>query len=311
MNLMTTVKKRSVKDYLVLYAKGFCVGIGNIAPGISGGTMALILGVYEDIIRAVRSFNVKLLKLVLALKIREAVRSIPWGFLLPLGFGALSAIFSFARLISRLFEYKPFVIWPFFFGLILASAFVVSRRLSHWNTPRFTALILGALGSFLLAGLVPAKTPDTNWFLFLTGALTISASFLPGLSGDFMLVLLGKYRFVLDAVSHLDFHTIFIVASGCVVGLILFARVLEWLLKSHHDITMSVLTGFMLGSLRRVWPWKETLATALDRHGKLVPIVQKNILPSSFNGDVAAALGLIAFAIIVVLSFEYLTRRKD
>ncbi|MBI4431410.1 MAG: DUF368 domain-containing protein [Candidatus Omnitrophica bacterium] len=308
---MVIAKSHSLKSYLVFYVKGFCVGIGNIAPGISGGTVALILGIYEDIIRAVRCFNFKLLKQILSFKIREALASIPWGFLIPLALGALTAIFSIAKLISWLFEHKPFVIWPFFFGLIFASAAVVSRRVKKWNGPRFAALALGAAGSFFVVGLVPAKTPDTSWFLFLTGALTICSSFLPGLSGDFMLVILGKYRYVLDAVSNLDFHTIFIVASGCVVGLIAFARVLEWLLENYHEVTMTVLTGFMLGSLRRVWPWKETIATALDRHGKIVPVVQKNIWPSELNGEVLGAAGLILLAIVLVLVFEYLTRERS
>ncbi len=311
MNDPKETKKYSFKDYLILYIKGFFVGIGNIAPGISGGTMALILGVYEDIIRAVRRFNLELLNQILTLKFRQAIRSIPWGFLIPLGCGAVTAIFAFAKIISWLFDNKPFVIWPVFFGMILASAYVVSRRLKTWNGAFIGALIFGALFSYFLSGVLPAKTPDAAWFLFITGALTISASFLPGLSGDFMLVLLGKYRYVLDAVSHLDLYTVGIVASGCAVGLIIFARVLEWLLKRHHDITMAVLTGFMLGSLRRVWPWKETLATTIDRHGKIVPISQVNYWPAEFNSGVLTVIALIIAAAATVLVFEFLNRKKD
>lgn len=304
-------KKTPFSYYLAMYAKGFFIGIGNIAPGISGGTLALMMGIYEDLIRAVHAFDFKFANKLLTLKFREAFKLIPWSFLVPLGSGALTAIFIFARLITWVLEHKPFLIWPVFFGLILASALVVSRKLKAWSGPSLIGLAIGAAASYFIVGLVPASTPDTPGFLFLTGALAICATTLPGLSGDFMLVMLGKYQYVLNAVSNLDLATLGFVASGCAVGLISMVRVLSWLLHRYHDRTMAVLTGLMLGSLRRVWPWKETLQIALDRHGKIVPIVQMNIMPSQLDGEVLTALGLIAISIAVVLAFEYAHRKRE
>ena len=302
-------KNRSFHDYIVLGVKGFCMGASDVVPGVSGGTMAFILGIYEELIDAIKSFDLKGLQFLVTLKFRPLLDRISWQFLLAVGIGILAAIFSLSKLLSWLLQNRPIFIWSFFLGLILASVLSVSRRVEAWRIATWLCLVGGTLGSYFLVGLVPVATPNDYWFLFLCGAVAICAMILPGISGSYILVLLGKYQYVLDAVNHRDFLVLGLVAAGACVGIIAFARILGWLLKNHHDLMVATLTGLMIGSLRKIWPWKETLESVVDSHGRMVPLVQSNILPGQWNGEVLAALSLMVAGLLAVLFLDRLGNR--
>jgi putative membrane protein len=300
-------KDRSFPDYIVLGAKGFCMGASDVVPGVSGGTMAFILGIYEELIDVIKSFDLKSLQFLVTLKFRPLLDRISWQFLLAVGIGIFAAIFTLSRLLSWLLQNRPVFIWSFFLGLILASVLSVSRRVEAWRILTWLCLVGGTVGSYFLVGLVPVSTPNDYWFLFLCGAVAICAMILPGISGSYILVLLGKYRYVLDAVNHRDFLVLGLVAAGACVGIIAFSRILGWLLKNYHDLMVATLTGLMIGSLRKVWPWKETLESVADLHGQT--LVQSNILPGQWNGEVLAALSLMVAGLLAVLFLDRLGNR--
>ncbi|MCJ7774966.1 MAG: DUF368 domain-containing protein [Desulfobulbaceae bacterium] len=302
-------KNRSFPDYIALSVKGFCMGASDVVPGVSGGTMAFILGIYEELIDAIKSFDLKSLQFLVTLKFRPLLDRISWQFLLAVGIGIFTAIFTLSKLLSWLLQNRPVFIWSFFLGLILASVLSVSRRVEAWRILTWLFLVGGTLGSYFLVGLVPVATPNDYWFLFLCGAVAICAMILPGISGSYILVLLGKYQYVLDAVNHRDFLVLGLVAAGACVGIIAFSRILGWLLKNHHDLMVATLTGLMIGSLRKVWPWKETLESVVDSHGQMVPLVQSNILPGQWNGEVLAALSLMVAGLLAVLFLDRLGDR--
>jgi putative membrane protein len=303
-------KNRSFLDHLILTAKGFCMGASDVVPGVSGGTIAFIFGIYEELIDAIKSIDLTSIRLLGTLKIRAFLEQVPWRFLTAVGIGIIAAIFSLAKILSWLLRHEPILIWSFFFGLILASIVTVSGRVKHWTISPWAGFSAGTLGAYLVVGLVPVSTPDAPWFLFICGAIAICAMILPGISGSFILVLLGKYQFILEAVNHRDFFTLSIVASGACLGIAAFSRMLSWLFKNYHDPTVAVLAGLMLGSLRKVWPWKQTLQSTTDRHGQIVPIVQENILPSLWTAEVTTALLLAATGFLVVFFLDRLGRQQ-
>ena len=281
-----------------------------MVPGVSGGTMAFILGIYEELIDAIKSFDLKGLKLLVTSKFRLFLDHISWRFLLAVGLGILIAIFSLARVLSWLLQNKPVLIWSFFLGLILASVVSVSRRIEKWHLLTCLCLLGGMIGTYFLVGLVPVSTPTAPWFLFLCGAIAICAMILPGISGSFILVLLGKYQFVLAAVNDRNFVVLSIVAAGACVGIALFSRLLGWLLDRYHDLMVAILTGLMLGSLRKVWPWKETIESLVDIHGRVVPIVQANILPRQWSSEIFAAFLLMMVGLLAVLFLDRMADRN-
>ncbi|UCE34481.1 MAG: DUF368 domain-containing protein [Deltaproteobacteria bacterium] len=302
---------QSRTSYLILAIKGFFMGAANVVPGVSGGTMALILGIYEELIQAIRSLNLRFLRLFVMLKIKEAISSLAWPFLLPVAVGVLAATLSLAQLLSWLLFTYPIMVWSFFFGLILSSVFSLSRVVKAWRISTFIAIGLGGVGAYFLFGMIPVATPEASWFLFLCGFLAICAMILPGISGAYILVLLGKYHFTLEAVNNRDIGTLFILTLGATVGLISFVRVLSWLLKRYHDLTMAVLIGLMLGSLRRIWPWKETVTTFIDSTGKEVPGLQINVVPPQLDGEVILALLFVFLGFLVVIGLHYWELKKN
>jgi putative membrane protein len=286
------------------------MGASDVVPGVSGGTMAFILGIYEELIESIKSIDLQVIKLLLNFKFKEIFELVPWRFLLSVVTGILLAVFSLARGLEWLLENKPVLIWSFFFGLVLASVLMVSKRITRWYLRTIVGMIVAAVGAYIIVGLVPANTPETLWFVFLSGAIAICAMILPGISGSFILVLLGKYQYILSAVNNRDFLTLGIFAVGAGIGIVSFAQILSWLFKRYHNMTIAMLTGLMLGSLRKVWPWKETLSTILDRHGQPIPVEQVNILPPAFTGEVALAIGLAIFGFALVFVLENLASSK-
>ena len=306
----STHPDRSLRGYLVLTAKGFCMGAADVVPGVSGGTMALILGIYEELIKSIRSFDLSFLRLAFSLKVKNALDHVCWQFVMAVGIGILIAIFSLARILSWIIQNRPILIWSFFFGLIVASVFTVSRHFNKWNLSIFAWGALGAACTYLLVGLVPASTPNAPWFLFVSGAVAICAMILPGISGAFILVLLGKYSYVLEAVNSRDVFTLFFVAAGALVGLVTFVRVLNCFFRKHHDLTIAILTGLMLGSLRKIWPWKEISESMLDTHGNVMATIQTNILPHAWDMEVGIAICLAVFGCLLVLFLNFLAEKR-
>ena len=295
---------RGWKGYIGLAARGFAMGCADVVPGVSGGTMAFILGIYEELVMSIRAgARGPFWRALVKLDIRSALAAVNAPFLAAVLAGIAIAIVTLAPGLEWLFEHRPVLLWSFFFGLVLASIVTVRKRIERWTAPLFAALAAGAGGAFYLVGAVPVQTPEAAWFLFLSGMLAICAMILPGISGSFILVLLGKYQFVLAAVNQRDLVSLGIVALGAVVGVVSFAQVLAWLFKRYHDLTVALLIGLMAGSLRKVWPWKETVASIVDRHGEILPTVQVNQLPSAWTGELFVAIGLAlgGFAIVIAL----------
>jgi len=300
---------RSFKSYIVLAIKGFCMGASDVVPGVSGGTMAFILGIYKELIESIGSFDLVFFKLLFSLKLGDAFNHISWRFLVAVGSGILMAIFSLARVLSWLLQNRPILIWSFFFGLIVASLFTVSRYLERYNPSIVACIGLGAACTYFLVGLVPLSTPDTPWFLFMSGAIAICAMILPGISGAFILVFLGKYHYVLEAVNNRDFLTLFIVAAGAGVGIISFVRFLNWFLNKYYNFTIAILTGFMLGALRKIWPWKKSLQSITDVQGNVI-IDQVNIIPNQWSTEVMHAIFLAVFGFLIVFVINFLAARN-
>ncbi len=229
--------QRGAAQYGVLAAKGFAMGSADVVPGVSGGTMAFILGIYEELIFSIRMVaQPEFWRAVLHFRIREAARLLHLPFLIAVFAGIFAAILTLAPGIEWTLENQPVMLWSFFFGLVVASVFVVSHRIGKWTAKVTLALILGAVFAFWIVGLVPVNTPTTWWFLILSGALASVAMILPGISGSFILVLLGKYAFVINAVNQRDIVSIALIGLGAVIGLVSLAQVLGWLFKRYHDL---------------------------------------------------------------------------
>ena len=291
-------ENRTSADYFLISVRGFAMGASDIVPGVSGGTMAFILGIYDELIDAIHSIDTGFIRKLFALKWRDAFSSIPWQFLLALGLGVVTAVLTLSNGLHWALETHPILVWSFFFGLIVSSIIVIRNRVQHWSVLNVFAALAAAVGAYILVGLTPSETPHTPPLLFLSGAIAICAMILPGISGAFILVLLGKYSFVLGAVKSFDLLTIMLVGLGAVVGLISFARLLRWTLKTNHDLVVAVLTGFMAGSLRKVWPWKsfETLGETY--------VKEVNMLPSVFTLEEGLALFLMIAGMTTVLFVE-------
>lgn len=295
--------------YLVLMLKGFCMGAADVVPGVSGGTMAFILGIYKALINSIKSFDMVFINLLFSLKIKEAFQHANWKFLLPLGTGILTAIFTLAKMLSWLLHNKPVLLWSFFFGLILASIVTVSRQFRKWTVSIIFFILSGAVITYFLIGIVPASTPETPLFLFLSGALAICAMILPGISGAFILVLLGKYQYVLEAVSNRDLYVLVIVASGAGVGILAFVRLLNWMFNKYHDATIALLAGLMIGSLRKVWPWKNITDCITDTHQKALQTLSTNFIPDYWSKEVFIALCLSIAGFLSVLLLDFLSEK--
>lgn len=300
--------------YIVLALKGCAMGMADVVPGVSGGTIAFISGIYEELLDSIRSVNATALKLLLKLRLGEFWRHVNGSFLLPVLLGIAIAIFSLARLMTYLLTYHPIAIWSFFFGLIIASSVLVARQIGHWNWRTVLAFAVGAVAAWWITVATPAETPNDWWFVMLSGAIAICAMILPGISGAFILLLLGKYQYIMQAVGDFNIPVIAVFVIGAVAGIISFSHLLSWLLKHLHDITVAVLMGFMVGSLNKVWPWKETVETYLDSHGVAQPLVQHNVAPGVFEqltgqpSLLVQAILLCAVGFLAIYGIELLAR---
>jgi len=286
------------------------MGAADVVPGVSGGTIAFITGIYEELVNSIKSINGEALKLLFTGRWVALWKHVNGNFLLAVFGGVFISVLSLARVLSYLLEHHPILIWSFFFGLILASSYVVSRIIPKWQYPVVVALAGGIGLAFYITSVTPATTPDAPWFVVLSGSLASCAMILPGISGSFILLLLGKYEFALHAVNERIILDLLMLGSGAVLGLVLFANLLSWLLRKYHDITIAVLVGFMIGSLNKIWPWKETLETILVE-GELKPLVEKNIMPSAGNpaDQVGWAILMLLAGIGLIILIELVLNR--
>jgi len=294
-----------IKQHITLFLKGLSMGAADIVPGVSGGTIAFITGIYETLIGSLQSIDIQAIKLIFTGKFKAFWDHINGTFLTVLFLGIATSILSLAKLIKFLLANYPILLWGFFFGLIIASAIMVARTVKKWNAQTIIALIVGVAGAYMITILTPATTPETPLFTFGAGMIAICAMILPGISGSFLLLMMKQYERIVGALTSLNFEVIFTFGAGAVMGLILFSKVLSWLFKRFHDITIALLTGIMFGSLNTIWPWKQVTATRVNSHGDTVPLTQVNILPNHLEGDAflwqTIALALFGFAIIYVM----------
>ncbi|MCB0481839.1 MAG: DUF368 domain-containing protein [Flavobacteriales bacterium] len=289
--------KRSLKDYVLISLKGMGMGAADVVPGVSGGTIAFISGIYEELINSLKSIEIETLKVLFKEGIPAVWKRVNGNFLAALFVGIGISIVTLSKVITHLLATYPVLVWSFFFGLIVASALMVSKKITSWDIKSVGGLLFGTALAYYITVASPAETPTELWFILLSGMLAICAMILPGISGAFILLLLGKYEYILTALKEIDIKVILTFMLGCVVGLVSFSHVLSWLFKKFHNLTIAVLTGFMLGSLNKVWPWKLTLTTRINSHGLEVPVTQESVLPSGFEGE-AFVIGAIVLAIV-------------
>lgn len=273
------------------------MGAADVVPGVSGGTIAFIVGIYEELIDSIKSINGTSLKLLLTGKIAAFWKAVNANFLLAIVAGIGISIFSLAKIITWLLVTHPILVWAFFFGLVLASTWFVSKDIKRWNWKSVLCFIIGTVLAYYITVATPAETPGNLFFIFLCGAIAICAMILPGISGSFILVLLGKYFYIMEAVKTFNIPVMLVFVCGAALGITTFSRLLSFALRRFHDTTIAVLAGFMLGSLNKVWPWKETIETYTDSHGMVKPLVEANIAPDQLVWE-AVGLMILGFAIV-------------
>lgn len=288
---------------LLLMLKGCAMGMADVVPGVSGGTIAFISGIYEELLDSIKSVDAKALRLLFTGRLKEFWRHINGRFLLPLLTGIGIAIFSLAQLMAWLLVNHPIPVWAFFFGLIIASALSVARQVGRWNVQSLAACAVGAALAWWITVATPTQTPDTWWFIILSGSIAVCAMILPGISGAFILLLMGKYQFILQAVGNFDIPILLLFIVGAATGIISFSHLLSWLLKNRHDVTVALLMGFMIGSLNKVWPWKKVLETYTDSHGEVHPLVESNVMPARFEALSGENAHLLQAVVLCVAGF--------
>ena len=300
-----------MKYYISLFIKGIAIGIANVVPGVSGGTIALITGIYEELINSLKSFNIKALKLISSFNIKGFIQHTNMYFLLAVFGGSIASVFSIANLFKYLFANYPISIWSLFFGLIMASVYFIGKRIAKWNTVNISMLLIGTIVAISLSFITPASENDNLFFIFICGFIGVIGMILPGLSGSFLLILMGNYILMLNFIDgsfkleteSLVLLSIFI--SGSIVGLISCSNIIAWLLKNYKNILLSVLTGFVLGSLYTIWPWQKCL-TWLDPEKQEKCMKTIRYLPE-INNNVIYCILLMILGIVIVWKLENIT----
>ncbi len=295
------MENRNLLHYFFITLKGMAMGIAELVPGVSGGTIAFVAGIYEELISSINKVNLKTFGLWRKEGIRSFWKEMNGSFLIALILGMGISIFSFSKIISWLFENQPIPLWSFFFGLVLASVVFVAKAIEKWTIATILLLALGAILAYYITTLPPSQNSDSLPFLFISGAVAICAMILPGISGSFILILLGSYKTVLDAVDERDFKILITVGLGMIFGLLSFAKLLKWMFDHYKSITLATLTGFILGSLNKIWPWKNVLETKTI--GKKTIIIDENISPMAFEGNNQLMFAIIAMIIGFSLIF--------
>ncbi|MEN8804490.1 MAG: DUF368 domain-containing protein [Wenyingzhuangia sp.] len=305
---------RTIKDYAIISLKGALMGAADVVPGVSGGTIAFISGIYEELLVTISNFNLSLLKLYRKQGFKAAWHQSNASFLVSLFLGIAISVISLAKGISFLLLNYPTLVWGFFFGLVVASIFYIGKQVEYWRVQEIVALLLSGVIAYIVTIAEPMIGNHVSlFFFFLAGVLAICAMILPGISGAFILVLLGAYEPVLTAIHTKDLFVISIVGSGCIVGLLMFSRVLKWMFSNYKNRTLVVLTGFVVGSLNKIWPWKQTISTRINSKGIEVPVLQKSILPTDCcaNTEFITVVFLAVFGFFLIFGLEKLASDKS
>ncbi|MBC2839199.1 DUF368 domain-containing protein [Robiginitalea sp. SC105] len=298
--------------YFWILVKGMAMGAADVVPGVSGGTIAFISGIYEELITSIDQIRPSLLRIWSKQGFAAFWKALNGSFLLALFAGIVISVFSLSRLLSWLLTEHPVLLWAFFFGLVLASIIYVARQISRWRLAVWTMLIAGIAIATLVVSL-PVADPNPGLpYLFLCGALAICAMILPGISGAFILVLLGGYKTALDAVHQRDLTVLLTLALGAVFGLLSFARLLKWMFVRFRNGTLALLTGFIIGSMQKIWPWKKVLESRIY-DGKSIVVREANVSPWNFDGDpmLWQALLLAIAGFVMILLLERLADQKN
>ena len=298
--------------------KGMAMGAADVVPGVSGGTIAFISGIYEELIESLNNINSAAFKELKSKGFKHTWDKLNGAFLLALMSGILTSIFSLAKGVEWFLEHHPILLWAFFFGLVAASIVYISKQIKAtlWDLAGlkvFLAITIGGSMAYFITTLNPVEASDSNLFLFFAGALAICAMILPGISGAFILVIIGAYGPVLEAISNRDIKTILVIGAGTIVGLLSFSKLLKWLFKTYHQLTLAVLTGFMIGSLNKIWPWKVALTYRMNSKEMEVPLIEKNISPFNYEGDpqFLQAIGLMLFGFLIILFLEKIGNKTN
>lgn len=307
-----------MKQYIGLLLKGMGMGAANVVPGVSGGTIALITGIFEKLIDSIKSFNLTALNLILHGKFRQFASHVNLNFLLAVFAGVFVSIVSIARVFGYLLEHHPVHIMAFFFGLILASIYYVGKTIDKWKLPVMVSFIVGTIVAVMLSILEPAQENNSLWYLFICGIVATCSMILPGLSGSFVLILMGNYQLVMiDAVNAMNLKILLPVIVGAAAGLLLFSNLLSWLYKKYRNITIALLTGFILGSLGIIWPWKteipakNELGEILTKNGETIIEGYQWFFPQQLNTDVVLAVVFMLVGILVIWATETLATQKS
>ena len=303
------------RERLMLFFKGMAMGGADVVPGVSGGTIAFITGIYDELITSLKAFDIKALQLLRHGELLPLWKKVNGNFLAVLFSGILISIVSLAKFIIFALENYPIQIWSFFFGLIVISAILVLREVRRWNWLVPVVVFLGIIVAYLITSMAPKSTPDNLFFVFASGMVAICAMILPGISGSFILLILGKYESIIRAIQERDFVTLVVFAGGCATGLLSFVRLLSVILNKYRNLTIAILSGFMIGSLNKVWPWKLALTFRLNRHGEQVPLMERSVMPAEylrvtgedprlFEALLFAALGIFLVVIIEKIAHQ-------
>lgn len=315
---------------IFLFLKGIAMGAADVVPGVSGGTIAFITGIYEELIESINKVNLEALRKLRKEGIAAAWEHINGWFFVPLFLGIGVSVISLAKGISWLLENEAILLWSFFFGLVFASIFFIGRQVKQWGVSPIIAFIIGTIIAYSITVLPASGSNDALWYLFLSGSIAICAMILPGISGSFILVLLGSYSTILNAIHERDFMIIAVVGAGAIVGLLSFARLLKVMFAKYHDLTIAILSGFLLGSLNKIWPWKRVEEVMIKHAGEadeeVVNILEKTVLPADFTTPVLdgaqivgqnpadaqlwPAIGLALLGALVILLLEKLGSKK-
>ncbi len=285
---------------LPIFISGIAMGAADVVPGVSGGTIALITGIYEELLKSISSLNWSAITILKDKGFWAFWKHINGSFLFSLFLGIGLSIVSLSRIITVALENYPIYVWSFFFGLVLASAIYIGRMVKPFTFTHFILMLLGFILAFAINMISPAEGSDSPFYLFFCGALAVCAMILPGISGSLILLILGAYNPVFSAIADLNFKILLPVILGAIIGLALFSKALSWLFDHYKTMTLAVLTGFMVGALGKVWPWKEVLETYVNRHGEMEPLVERNVLPGQFT-EITGQPALLGSAILFAL----------
>ena len=314
-NFFITMRKL-FPDYLIITLKGLAMGAADVVPGVSGGTIAFISGIYQELIDSINNVDISVLKTLKKDGLKAAWQQVNGGFLLALLTGIFISVLTFSKIITQLLASHPILVWSFFFGLIIASIVLIWKETSNWKLVDILALVVGIILSYYITIARPVSSPDSYWYLFLSGFIAIIAMILPGISGAFILLLMGSYETVIGTINKFRegivkfdmavlgeaLMKLSVFALGAIIGLKSFSKILHWMFEKHKNTTLALLIGFMAGSLNKVWPWKQVLETRSNSHGEIVPFLEKSIMPQNFEGNpqvmTAIILAIVGFVVI-------------